>query len=62
VASSRRERRAEASLPPDPGILGFHPENVKRVVHRHSDALKKRTTSADAAIMAQQGKDFPQQV
>jgi hypothetical protein len=34
-------------------MLGFHPGNMKRTEHRHSDALKKGTTSMDTAVMAQ---------
>jgi hypothetical protein len=48
----QEEHDAEAPLPPDPGIFGFHPENVKRTEHRHKDAFKKRTVSADATVAA----------
>jgi hypothetical protein len=42
--------------------LGFHPENVGRTEHRHNDAFMKVTTSAEAAVAAQEGKGFPRQV
>jgi hypothetical protein len=50
--TSSRRARLKASLPPDPGILGFHPENVRRTEHHHNEGFKKGTTFADATFVA----------